>query len=222
MGDDSRDPGRLPPQLGVPRIGDLLGSAARLRDRRRLWHVPCCSLVHSRMANLTLMPWIVASQRCRLWRLHLWSSWSWLARFRRPGAESDHRRLSLFFPVVIGVAKGLASPDALQRDLMRTWAATPAQVLIYLRTPVAVSYLRQPESSIRSRTRGDHRRRIAGRRAGRDWGAAPRRLLLRSDDPDPLLQRQADCISTMTYNEYWQIIDGGIPRRQAHRLQIRG
>ena len=28
---------------------------------------------------------------------------------------------------------------------------------------------------------------------------------------DPILQKQADCISTMTYNEYWQIIDAGIP-----------
>ncbi|MEO0945968.1 MAG: ABC transporter substrate-binding protein, partial [Pseudomonadota bacterium] len=27
---------------------------------------------------------------------------------------------------------------------------------------------------------------------------------------DPLLQRQADCISTMTYNEYWQILDAGV------------
>ncbi|HFC04227.1 MAG TPA: ABC transporter substrate-binding protein [Rhizobiales bacterium] len=27
---------------------------------------------------------------------------------------------------------------------------------------------------------------------------------------DPLLQKQADCVSTMTYNEYWQIIDAGI------------
>jgi NitT/TauT family transport system substrate-binding protein len=27
---------------------------------------------------------------------------------------------------------------------------------------------------------------------------------------DPLLQKQADCISTMTYNEYWQVIDAGI------------
>ena len=26
---------------------------------------------------------------------------------------------------------------------------------------------------------------------------------------DPLLQKQADCVSTMTYNEYWQVIDGG-------------
>ena len=27
---------------------------------------------------------------------------------------------------------------------------------------------------------------------------------------DPLLQKQADCVSTMTYNEYWQIIDAGL------------
>jgi NitT/TauT family transport system substrate-binding protein len=27
---------------------------------------------------------------------------------------------------------------------------------------------------------------------------------------DPLLQRQADCISTMTYNEYWQVLDAGV------------
>ncbi len=27
---------------------------------------------------------------------------------------------------------------------------------------------------------------------------------------DPLLQKQASCISTMTYNEYWQVIDAGV------------
>ncbi len=27
---------------------------------------------------------------------------------------------------------------------------------------------------------------------------------------DPLLQGQADCVSTMTYNEYWQVIDAGL------------
>ena len=27
---------------------------------------------------------------------------------------------------------------------------------------------------------------------------------------DPLLQRQADCISTMAYNEYWQVLDAGV------------
>ncbi len=27
---------------------------------------------------------------------------------------------------------------------------------------------------------------------------------------DPLIQKQADCISTMTYNEYWQVVDAGL------------
>ena len=27
---------------------------------------------------------------------------------------------------------------------------------------------------------------------------------------DPILQKQADCVATMTYNEYWQIIDAGL------------
>ncbi|WP_103256009.1 ABC transporter substrate-binding protein [Tabrizicola aquatica] len=31
---------------------------------------------------------------------------------------------------------------------------------------------------------------------------------------DPLLQKQAACISTMTYNEYWQVIDAGITEDQ--------
>ena len=31
---------------------------------------------------------------------------------------------------------------------------------------------------------------------------------------DPLLQKQADCISTMTYNEYWQVIDAGLPAEE--------
>jgi NitT/TauT family transport system substrate-binding protein len=36
-------------------------------------------------------------------------------------------------------------------------------------------------------------------------------VLKQNFNVDPLLQKQADCISTMTYNEYWQVIDGGIP-----------
>jgi len=31
---------------------------------------------------------------------------------------------------------------------------------------------------------------------------------------DPILQKQAACISTMTYNEYWQVIDGGLKADQ--------
>ena len=39
-------------------------------------------------------------------------------------------------------------------------------------------------------------------------------VLRQDDNVDPLLHKQADCISTMTYNEYWQVIDAGIPANQ--------
>jgi NitT/TauT family transport system substrate-binding protein len=34
-------------------------------------------------------------------------------------------------------------------------------------------------------------------------------MLKQGFNVDPLIQKQADCISTMTYNEYWQVIDAG-------------
>jgi NitT/TauT family transport system permease protein len=46
-----------------------------------------------------------------------------------------------FFPVTIGMVKGLTSPDPIQRDLMRTWSATPLQVLWKLRLPASVPLL---------------------------------------------------------------------------------
>ena len=36
------------------------------------------------------------------------------------------------------------------------------------------------------------------------------KVLKQGFNVDPILQKQADCVSTMTYNEYWQIIDAGI------------
>ena len=35
------------------------------------------------------------------------------------------------------------------------------------------------------------------------------KMLKQGFNVDPLLQKQAECISTMTYNEYWQVIDAG-------------
>ena len=36
------------------------------------------------------------------------------------------------------------------------------------------------------------------------------KVLKQGFNVDPLLQKQADCISTMTYNEYWQLIESGM------------
>jgi NitT/TauT family transport system substrate-binding protein len=43
-------------------------------------------------------------------------------------------------------------------------------------------------------------------------GAKPDITVLKQGfNVDPLLQKQAACISTMTYNEYWQVIEAGVP-----------
>jgi NitT/TauT family transport system substrate-binding protein len=41
-------------------------------------------------------------------------------------------------------------------------------------------------------------------------GADGVNVLKQGFNVDPLLQKQADCISTMTYNEYWQVIEAGV------------
>ncbi|WP_343079514.1 ABC transporter substrate-binding protein [Ostreiculturibacter nitratireducens] len=43
-----------------------------------------------------------------------------------------------------------------------------------------------------------------------EGGADGVEVLKQGFNVDPLLQKQADCISTMTYNEYWQVIDAGL------------
>ena len=42
-----------------------------------------------------------------------------------------------------------------------------------------------------------------------DGSAGGIKIIKQGFNVDPILQKQADCVSTMTYNEYWQVIDGG-------------
>ena len=46
-----------------------------------------------------------------------------------------------FFPVLVGMVKGLRSPDAMQLDLLRTYGASGAAVFWKLRLPSSVPYL---------------------------------------------------------------------------------
>ena len=43
-----------------------------------------------------------------------------------------------------------------------------------------------------------------------EGGADGVTVLKQGFNVDPILNKQADCVSTMTYNEYWQIIDAGL------------
>ena len=45
-------------------------------------------------------------------------------------------------------------------------------------------------------------------------GANGVKVLRQGFNVDPLIQRQADCISTMTYNEYHQVLDAGISENE--------
>jgi len=46
-----------------------------------------------------------------------------------------------FFPITVGLVKGLRSPDPMQRDLLHTYAANEAQVLTKLRWPASIGFL---------------------------------------------------------------------------------
>ncbi|WP_299589777.1 ABC transporter permease [uncultured Tateyamaria sp.] len=46
-----------------------------------------------------------------------------------------------FFPVVVGMVKGLRSPEAMQLDQMRTWNASASQTFWRLRLPASMPYL---------------------------------------------------------------------------------
>ncbi|OPY96548.1 ABC transporter permease [Bradyrhizobium sacchari] len=99
-------------------------------------------ILHSRVLERSLLPWIICSQMVPVLAL-------------APifivvlGALGLHGLLPksiisaylCFFPITIGMVKGFASPDPLQLELMRTWSATPRQVLWKLRWPASVPYL---------------------------------------------------------------------------------
>ena len=99
-------------------------------------------IVHSRVLERSLLPWIICSQMVPVLAL-------------APifivvlGALGLHGLLPksiisaylCFFPVAIGMVKGFTSPDLLQVELMRTWSATPRQVLLKLRWPASMPYL---------------------------------------------------------------------------------
>ncbi|HXW27353.1 MAG TPA: ABC transporter permease [Xanthobacteraceae bacterium] len=99
-------------------------------------------IVHMRTLQKSLLPWIICSQMVPILAV-------------APivivvlGALGIHGLLPksiisaylCFFPVAIGMVKGLTSPDPIQLDMMRTWSAGRAQVLRKLRWPSSLPFL---------------------------------------------------------------------------------
>jgi len=99
-------------------------------------------IVHARTLEKSLLPWIICSQMVPILAVApivIVVLGSIGLRGLLPKAIIS--AYLCFFPVTIGVVKGLTSPDPIQRDLMRTWSATPAQIFWKLRWPSAVPFL---------------------------------------------------------------------------------
>lgn len=111
-------------------IGALLGVALAV------------AIVHVRTLQKSLMPWIISSQTVPILAIApIIIVVLGAMGIRGVLPKSIISAYLCFFPVTIGMVKGLTSPDVLQRDLMRTYSASVAQTLWKLRLPASVPYL---------------------------------------------------------------------------------
>ena len=99
-------------------------------------------IVHIRTLDRSLMPWIIASQTVPILAIAPMIIVV-LGNIGLSGLlpKSIISMYLCFFPITIGLVKGLRSPDPLQMDLMRTYSATQAQFFWKLRWPAAVPFL---------------------------------------------------------------------------------
>jgi NitT/TauT family transport system permease protein len=100
------------------------------------------AIVHVKLLNKSLMPWIIASQTIPILAIAPMIIVV-LGAVGITGLlpKSIISMYLCFFPVTIGMVKGLTSPDPMQLDLMRTYNASTSQVLWKLRFPAAMPFL---------------------------------------------------------------------------------
>jgi NitT/TauT family transport system permease protein len=99
-------------------------------------------IVHIRTLEKSLLPWIICSQMVPILAVApIVIVVLGAIGLRGLLPKSIISAYLCFFPVAIGMVKGLTSPDPIERDLMRTWSATRAQVFWKLRCPSSVPFL---------------------------------------------------------------------------------
>jgi NitT/TauT family transport system permease protein len=100
------------------------------------------AIVHVRSLHKSLMPWIIASQTIPILAVApivivVLGSVGLVGLL----PKSIISAYLCFFPVTIGMVKGLTSPDPMQLDLMRTYNAGRWQTFSKLRWPASVPFL---------------------------------------------------------------------------------
>ncbi|MDG2403941.1 MAG: ABC transporter permease [Paracoccaceae bacterium] len=99
-------------------------------------------IVYNRTMDMSVMPWVIASQTIPI----LAVAPMIIVVLNAVGISGLLPKAIIsmylsFFPVVVGMVKGLRSPEHMQLDQMRTWNAGGGQALWYLRLPSSMPYL---------------------------------------------------------------------------------
>ncbi len=108
-------------------------------------------IVHVRSLDKSLMPWVISSQTIPILALApilVVVAFNLLSgQLKMPTDVSRFVAKAListylsFFPVTVGMVKGLRSPDPFHLDLLRTYSATRWQAFWKLRWPASLPYL---------------------------------------------------------------------------------
>ncbi|MCR8827679.1 ABC transporter permease [Pseudosulfitobacter koreensis] len=99
-------------------------------------------IVYNRVMDMSVMPWVIASQTIPILALAPMI----IVVLNAVGISGLLPKAVIsmylsFFPVVVGMVKGLRSPEVMQLDQMHTWNASASQTFWKLRLPASMPYL---------------------------------------------------------------------------------
>lgn len=114
-------------------VGFLIGTCAGI--------LLAVGIVHSRAMDMSVMPWAIASQTIPILAIAPMI----IVVLNSVGIQGLLPKAFIsaylsFFPVVVGMVKGLRAPDAMQLDLMKTYSASRTEVFWKLRLPSSMPY----------------------------------------------------------------------------------
>ena len=120
--------------LSATLLGFVIGTAAGI--------LLAVGIVHNRAMDQSVMPWAIASQTIPILAIAPMI----IVVLNSMGVTGILPKAIIsaylsFFPVVVGMVKGLRAPDQMQLDQMRTWSAGAGQTLWKLRLPASMPYL---------------------------------------------------------------------------------
>jgi len=120
--------------LSSSMLGFLLGTILGI--------VLAVAIVYNRALNKSLLPWIIASQTIPILAIAPMI----IVVLNAIGVQGLLPKAFIsmylsFFPIVVGMVKGLSSADTSHLDLMHTYSASKAQTFWKLRLPTSLPYL---------------------------------------------------------------------------------